>query len=228
MKKQITNHILSTGIVLVLITFVFACKKDAGTSTSTTATGTTATTPVATTPATYTLIWSDEFNGTVVDATKWTMETGNLHVNNEKEYYQAANATVADGNLIITAKKESVSGQPYTSARMNTLNKFSAHYGRIEARIKLPLGAGLWPAFWMMGANINTVSWPNCGEIDIMEHINADSVLFMAPCTGTEATDMCNMAYPLNLHFGRGLPHVYAVEWDTNSIRWYVDNTLYM
>src|ERR1700744_6085014 len=91
----------------------------------------------------YALVWSDEFDGTSVDATKWNFETGNLGVNNEEEYYQAANATVANGNLVITAKSESVGGQPFTSARLNTQNKFSQTYGRIEARIKLPMGQGM-------------------------------------------------------------------------------------
>ncbi len=178
-----------------------------------------------TTKSTYTLVWSDEFNGTAIDATKWNMETGNLNVNHEEEYYQASNATVANGNLVITAQKEAVAGQPYTSARMNTMGKFTAEYGRIEARIKIPLGQGMWPAFWMLGANISTVSWPTCGEMDIMEHINADSTIY-----GT-------MHWNVNGHVQYGQTttisdpggyHIYAIEWDASSIRWYVDNTLYV
>jgi beta-glucanase (GH16 family) len=178
-----------------------------------------------TTQPTYTLVWSDEFNGTSVDATKWNFETGSLGVNDEKEYYQAANATVANGNLVITAKSESVGGFPYTSARMNTASKVLATYGRIEARIKLPIGQGLWPAFWMLGQDINTgVSWPGCGEIDIMEHINTDSLIYgtMHWSNGGQAA-----SYGLNLASSPGQYHIYAVEWDANSIRWYVDNSLY-
>jgi beta-glucanase (GH16 family) len=182
------------------------------------------TTKTAVTPV-YALIWSDEFDGTGVDATKWTFETGNPGVNSEEEYYQPQNATVSNGNLVITAKKELVtgSGQPYTSARMNTLGKFSQTYGRIEARIKLPMGQGMWPAFWMLGTNIATVSWPQCGELDIMEHINATNVIY-----GT-------MHWNVNGHVSYGNTttttpadyHIYAIEWDANEIRWYVDSTLY-
>jgi beta-glucanase (GH16 family) len=223
MDKGFYKRIINAGSIVLLTVFISACSKDAGTTKSTTVVS--PVTPVSTAPANYTLIWSDEFNGTAIDASKWTMETGNLNVNNEKEYYQAANATVTNGNLVITAKKESVGGQPYTSARMNTLNKFSAQYGRIEARIKLPLGAGLWPAFWMMGANINSVSWPNCGEIDIMEHVNADSTIY-----GTMHWNGGNghVQYGLNTKTSAGDYHVYAVEWDAQSIRWYVDSTLYV
>ena len=173
----------------------------------------------------YSLVWSDEFNGTSVDATKWTFETGGGGWgNNELEYYQPQNATVSNGNLVITAKKETVSGQSYTSARMNTLGKFSQTYGRIEARIKMPLGTGMWPAFWMLGANINTVSWPTCGEIDIMEHINANNVIYGTMHwnggSGHVSYGSTTMTTPADYH-------VYAIEWDAKQIRWYVDNTLY-
>ncbi len=174
---------------------------------------------------TYTLLWSDEFNGSSVDATKWNFETGNLNVNNEEEYYQASNATVANGMLSITAKNESQGGQPFTSARMNTQTKFDVTYGKIEARIKLPMGAGLWPAFWMLGSDISTVSWPNCGEIDIMEHINADSIIY-----GTMhwSEGGGHQQYGLNIPSSPSEWHVYSVTWDTNSIKWYIDNTLFV
>lgn len=192
----------------LLVFFITSCKKSA----------------VSTTLLTYKLIWSDEFNGTSIDASKWNMEPGNLHVNGEEEYYQASNASISNGNPVITAKKEAVDGQPYTSARMNTQNKFSVLYGRIEARIKIPLGAGMWPAFWMLGNNINTVSWPTCGEMDIMEHIDSDSTIY-----GT-------MHWNVNGHVQYGQTtiisnptdyHIYAIEWNASSINWYVDNTLY-
>jgi len=175
---------------------------------------------------TFTLVWSDEFNGTSVDSKNWNMETGSLHVNNEKEYYQAANATVANGNLVITAKSESVGGFPYTSARMNTANKVNVAYGKIEARIKIPMGAGLWPAFWMLGSDINTgTTWPGCGEIDIMEHINADSLIYGTmhwSAAGNQAD------YGLKLSSSPSAYHVYSVTWDDTAIKWYVDNTLYV
>ena len=134
------------------------------------------------------------------------------------------NATVVDGNLVITAKKERVGNNPYTSARLKTQGKQSFTYGRIEARIKIPVGQGLWPAFWLLGTNITTVGWPKCGETDIMEHINSDSLIY-----GTAH------AYDNGQHVSSGskilsspsVYHVYDVEWDASSIKWHVDGTLY-
>jgi len=169
----------------------------------------------------YQLVWADEFNGTSIDTTNWNFEKGgNGWGNNEKEYYQEENATTADGNLVITAKKESRNGNPYTSSRMTTQGKREFTYGRLEARIKLPVGQGLWPAFWALGTNIKTVGWPTSGEIDVMEHINADNLIY-----GT-------LHWNNNGHVSSGdkMPstpseyHVYAVEWDANAIRWYVDS----
>jgi beta-glucanase (GH16 family) len=171
----------------------------------------------------YSLVWSDEFNGTAVDTSKWTYDLGNLNVNNEKEFYQTQNATVSNGNLVITAKKEAVGSQPYTSARLKTLGKFTQTYGRIEASIKLPMGMGMWPAFWMLGANINTVSWPQCGELDIMEHINKTDTIY-----GTmHWNNNGHVQYGSKTTTTPGNYHLYAIEWDANEIRWYVDSTLY-
>ena len=126
---------------------------------------------------TYQLVWADEFNGSISNG--WQFETGGGGWgNNEKQYYQQANASVSSTDLLITARKQSVGGLPYTSARMKTQGLRQFTYGKIEARIKNPLGQGLWPAFWMLGANIGQVGWPACGEIDIMEakHRNPTSV----------------------------------------------------
>ncbi|RZL08738.1 MAG: glycosyl hydrolase family protein, partial [Hymenobacter sp.] len=169
---------------------------------------------------TYQQVWADEFtNGIGPD---WVFETGNNGGwgNNEKEYYQAANATVVNGELRITAKKESVNGYSYTSARMKTQGLKDFKFGRIEARMKLPLGQGLWPGFWMMGSNITTVNWPSCGEIDIMEHINATNTIF-----GTAHWNS-------NGHAQYGLTtsvttpddwHVYSIEWTPTYIKWFAD-----
>ena len=171
------------------------------------------------------LVWSDEFDGTSVNTNNWVYDIGGGGWgNNEKEYYQPANATVANGNLIITAEKQRVKSNPYTSARLKTQGKREFTFGRIEARIKIPVGQGLWPAFWMLGANIKTVGWPACGETDIMEHINTDSIIY-----GTIHWDN-------NGHASYGGKttvaavsdyHIYAVEWDSASVRWYVDSSLY-
>ncbi|MBD0286991.1 MAG: glycoside hydrolase family 16 protein [Flavisolibacter sp.] len=185
---------------------------------------TSAVTATETTTAYTNLVWADEFNGTSVNKANWGYDLGGGGWgNNEKEYYQAANATVANGNLVITAKKQRVKGYAYTSARLKTQGKQEFTYGRIEARIKLPMGQGLWPAFWMLGANINTVSWPACGEIDIMEHINVENTIY-----GTIHWDNNGHAsYGGNTTTTPADYHIYAVEWDAASIRWYVDNTLY-
>ena len=124
---------------------------------------------------------------------------------------------------MITAKKETYGGQPYTSGKITTFNKFTQLYGKIEARIKLPLGQGTWPAFWMLGNNINTVNWPTCGEIDIMEHVNTDNIIY-----GTmHWNNNGHVSYGHTTTTTAGDYHIYAVEWDTSSIRWYVDSTLY-
>jgi beta-glucanase (GH16 family) len=172
----------------------------------------------------YQLVWSDEFNGNIVDTTSWNFEiNGDGGGNHEQEYYQAANATVSNGNLVITGRKEDVGSNHYTSSRMTTQGKHEFTYGRIEARLKMPVAQGFWPAFWMLGSNINTVGWPAGGEIDIMEHINTDSLIYGTP------------HWDNNGHVQKGdtiasTPsdyHVYAIEWDATSIRWYLDNTKY-
>ncbi|KAI1712960.1 glycosyl hydrolases family 16 domain-containing protein [Ditylenchus destructor] len=123
------------------------------------------------------LIWQDEFDGTALDTSKWNIITGNLGVNEEHQYYQGDNLEVSGGYLVITARKETKEGQNYTSGRIDGLNKFSTKYGRIEARLKLPMVTGSWPAFWMLGDSFPTAGWPQCGELDIMEHVNTDTTI---------------------------------------------------
>lgn len=216
-------------LLLPLLAGLGACQKTvrqpeaAGTASNTAVQ--TAATATATTTSFTNLVWSDEFDGTSVNTANWSFETGGGGWgNNEKEYYQAANATVSNGNLVITAKKQRVKANNYTSARLKTQGKREFTYGRIEARIKLPLGQGLWPAFWMLGANINTVPWPGCGETDIMEHINTENTIY-----GTIHWDNNGHAsYGGNTTTTPTDYHVYAVEWDATSIRWYVDSVQYL
>jgi beta-glucanase (GH16 family) len=173
---------------------------------------------------TYQLVWSDEFNGSI--GPDWVFETGGGGWgNNEKQYYQQQNATVSNGILAITARKESVGGMPYTSARMITAGRKSFQYGRIEARIKTPKGQGLWPAFWMLGANIGdpAFGWPKCGEIDIMEQINND-----ATTLGTPHWDNNGWVYqPGSTPTNTTDYHIFSVTWDSSAIKWFVDGIQY-
>lgn len=170
------------------------------------------------------LVWSDEFNGSI--GPSWVFETGSGGWgNNELQYYRRENATIENGALVITAKRENFGGASYTSARMKTQGLKTFRFGRIEARMKLPNFMGAWPAFWMLGANLPQVGWPASGEIDIMEHVNAENRVY-----GTIHWQDANNQYA---SYGGNTAttvtdwHVYAVEWDTNAIRWYVDGTKY-
>ncbi|MBB3111656.1 beta-glucanase (GH16 family) [Paenibacillus phyllosphaerae] len=181
--------------------------------------------PMATANAAYNLVWSDEFNGTSIDANNWSFETGTGSGgwgNNELEYYtnRAENARIENGNLVIEARKESYGGMNYTSARLKTQGKKSFKYGRIEARIKMPVGQGLWPAFWTLGSDINTVGWPKSGEIDIMEHVNS------------EGNTHGYIHWDVNGHATYGGAshavdvtqyHVYSIEWTPSAIKWFID-----
>lgn len=184
-----------------------------------------------------TLVWSDEFNGTQVDLSKWTFETGtgcDISLcgwgNNELQYYQSNNATVSNGILSITAKKERVSGSTYTSARMKSLLKGDWTYGRFEARIKLPTGAGLWPAFWMLPTDNFYGVWPASGEIDIMESISKtpNTVLGTLHYGSSNSTHQYTGAnFTLNSGTFADSFHTFAVEWEAGKIRWFVDDILY-
>jgi beta-glucanase (GH16 family) len=172
------------------------------------------------------LVWQDEFtNGIGPD---WVFEIGNGASgwgNNELQYYRSQNASVQNGQLVITARQENYGGYNYTSARMKTQGLRSFQYGRIEARIALPSGQGLWPAFWMLGNNINAIGWPACGEIDIMEHVNSSpdihGTIHWQDNNGNYAS------YGGNTATNVGAYHVYAIEWDQNEIRWYLDGQQY-
>ncbi len=166
------------------------------------------------------LVWSDEFDGAI--GPDWVFETGGGGWGNEElQYYRRENARVENGQLVITAKRENFGGRNYTSARMKTQGRKNFRYGRIEARLNVPYGNGQWPAFWMLGESISTVGWPRCGEIDIMEHINTEDKLF-----GTIHWSDNNNNYAT---YGgdrftslRGW-HNYAIEWDDQSIKWFMD-----
>ncbi|MBR5692644.1 MAG: glycoside hydrolase family 16 protein [Fibrobacter sp.] len=179
--------------------------------------------------------WNDEFE--TIDTSKWTFEIGTGSSgwgNNEKEYYtdRSENAYVQDGILHIRANKEDYKGSGYTSARMITKGKFSFTYGTVEARIALPVGKGIWPAFWMLGANIDQVSWPACGEIDIIEAVNSESVVYGTNHWQYEGS---HAEYGNNTNDFHGAKkalditqfHTYKMTWDEKLIAMYVDDFKY-
>jgi len=189
----------------------------------------------------WTLAWSDEFNasdGSPVDTSKWVIETGgNGWGNQELEYYttRPQNAFQQGGNLVIKVIQEKYTGadgvtRDYTSARLKTAGKFSQRYGRFQARIKIPQGQGIWPAFWMLGDDIGKVGWPKCGEIDIMENIGKEPALVHGTIHGPGYSGDQGIgspfALPDNARFADDF-HVYAVEWEPKAIRFYVDDHLY-
>ena len=177
---------------------------------------------------TWVLSWSDEFNSANIDTSKWNWEIGNNNGwgNNELEYYtdSSQNSFIQNDCLVIQALKQDYQGFQYTSARMTTQNKFSTIYGRFEMSAKLPFGQGIWPAFWLLGDNINQVGWPACGEIDIMEWIgkNPTQVFGSLHLSGADFS----VPYTDQGGFSSNF-HNYSVNWQPNSITYYVDDVLY-
>ena len=186
------------------------------------------------------LQWSDEFkgpDGSLPDAAKWTvMGGGSGWGNNELEYYTARprNIRLEHGNLVLEAMKEDFQGpdgihRSYTSARLTTEHHFSQKYGRFEARIQLPKGQGVWPAFWLLGEDFRTAGWPACGEIDIMENVGNEPATVRGSLHGPgySGENPLTTAYALPRgRFSDGF-HVFAVEWDPGVIRFYVDGELF-
>lgn len=190
----------------------------------------------------WTLVWSDEFDGTAVDQANWTFDIGSGGWgNNESEYYRAENAAVAGGLLTITARREPFGDAQYTSARLQTSRKRTFTYGKFTMRAKLPYSQAMWPAFWMLGVNSNSfnlyggdVSWPGCGEADVMEMIGG-----LADGSGDYTTH--GTLHYLNgagrnpaPSFGHRAPsrladdfHVYELVWTPHSFTWKFDGLAY-
>jgi beta-glucanase (GH16 family) len=182
----------------------------------------------------YTLVWSDEFNGTAINTNDWNFETGGGGWgNNELEYYtnSSNNAYISSGNLVIEARKETMGSNSYTSARMNTAGKKSFQYGRIDIRAKLPVAQGLWPALWMLGSNFSSVGWPACGETDIMELVGSApnkvvGSLHWAQANGSSGT--FNNTYLLSSGDFSQQFHVFSLIWKQNYIQILVDGIAYV
>lgn len=182
------------------------------------------------------LVWEDNFNGNSLDLTKWTPQIGDGCPglcgwgNNELEYYRAENAVVSGGTLKIIAKEEAFGGRDYTSARLRTINTADFTYGRFEASIKMPVGQGIWPAFWMLSTDQPYGFWPQSGEIDIVELLGQEpdqihGTIHYGPAWPNNQST--SEAYRLNSGTFADNFHEYAVEWDEDEIRWYLDDILY-
>lgn len=183
-------------------------------------------------PAGYSLAWAEEFDGPAgapPSPHTWRPETGGHGWgNSELQYYTGETANAAldgAGHLAITVRDD---GSRYTSARLITKGLKSFRYGLIEARIKLPIGRGIWPAFWLLGTDIDRVGWPHCGEIDVMENFGTDPAAVHGTVHGPGysgsggVTGALDTGSPLAGDF-----HVYAVRWEPDRIRWFLDQTCY-
>jgi beta-glucanase (GH16 family) len=181
----------------------------------------------------WTLVWQDEFDGPEINPDNWTHEIGGHGWGNgENQYYTDSpdNSFIEDGMLVIQALEQNYLGKPFTSARLTTQGKVTQQYGRIEARIRIPTGKGIWPAFWMLGENFDTVGWPRSGEIDIMENVGSEPWAIHGTLhgpgysggSGVGASYRLPDRSPFHADF-----YVYAIEWEPDEIRWYVDDALY-
>lgn len=189
-------------------------------------------------PRDWELVWSDEFEGEagqLPDPTKWTFDIGtgqNGWGNEELQYYTDRPENVSidgQGNLVITARSENFGGQPFTSARIKTQGLFDQTYGRFEARIKTPYGPGIWPAFWMLGSNIDEVNWPQCGEIDIMELRGQEPNIIHGSLHGPgySAGQAVTKKHTFFDDRFDARFNLFAIEWDEDKIDFFVNDFLY-
>lgn len=229
MKKEVTGVIMKTNnkqfslqmILFISLLFVQSCDN-----------------PLDPPTPNWQLVWQDEFDGTAgqsPDPAKWTYDIGtgdNGWGNQELQYYTDRPQNVSldgDGNLAITARRESFGGRPFTSARIKTQGRLEQAYGRFEARIKLPYGPGIWPAFWLLGSDVDSIGWPQCGEIDIMEYRGQQTNLINGTVHGPGYSGGGSITKTFgftNDRFDKDF-HLFVVEWGKNYLRFYVDDVLY-
>ena len=181
--------------------------------------------------ASWELVWSDEFDGTSLNGSNWSYDIGNGNGgwgNNELEYYRSQNVSVSGGYLTIEAREESYAGYDYTSGKIHSRNKQDFLYGKIEARMKLPTGQGIWPAFWMMPTDSVYGGWPLSGEIDIMEMINEATTVYGTLHFGQSYPNnqQTGASYSPGVDLSQGF-HTYTLEWGPAVMRWYVDDVLF-
>ncbi|MEM6800975.1 MAG: glycoside hydrolase family 16 protein [Bacteroidota bacterium] len=182
------------------------------------------------------LVWEDNFDGAAgqsPDSTKWTYDIGTDWGNQQLEFDTDRPENVStdgNGNLAIISRRESFAGSAFTSARITTQGLFEQAYGRFEARIKMPWGPGIWPAFWLLGADIDVVGWPLCGEIDIMEYRGQEPNIIHGSVHGPGysggAAVTKSFAFPDD-RFDKDF-HIFAIEWGENFIHYFVDDNLYL
>ncbi len=186
--------------------------------------------PISTRSIPWAISWADEFNGTQVDTSKWNFQVGGSGWGNgEAQYYtNGTNASVQNGHLVIEARQQTVGSNQYTSSRMNTSNKGDFLYGRIEIRAKLPSTGGTWPAIWTLPTNWSYGNWPDCGEIDIMEHRGN----YLNYVFGTIHTGAYNHLYGTDQSGGKFFTdvvntfHTYTLEWYPDHLDWYYDDEI--
>ena len=186
-------------------------------------------------PPFWTLIWSDEFDGpagAAPDSTKWAYDLGAGGWGNQElqEYTSSRDNSYLDGagNLVIEARQSPAGG--YTSARLKTAGKFAVEFGKVEARIKLPTGQGIWPAFWMLGNDIEKAGWPQSGEIDIMENIGREPSIVHATVHGPGYSGTNAISQSFTLSSAQSFAddyHVFAVEWSPSALQFSVDRTVF-
>ena len=179
----------------------------------------------------YQLVWSELFENKILDATKWNIEIRDPGwVNNELQAYtnRQDNIRIDNNNLIIQGIKESYEKANYTSGRVNTQGKMNWKYGRFEIRAKIPKQKGVWPAIWLLSETITTDGWPKCGEIDIMEHINNEDVIY-----GTIHSEEYNHMTETQIGGNTIIKnldsefHTFGLEWDSESLVWFIDDKVY-
>ena len=179
------------------------------------------------------LVWQEEFDGETLNLDNWTYEIGGHGWGNgEAQHYSddPKNLYLEDGLLIIEALQENVSGKRYSSARITSAGKVEVEYGRIEARIKIPVGQGLWPAFWMLGNDLDKVGWPFAGEIDIMENVGHEPYTIHGTVHGPGYFGANGVGAAKRLTGGEQYAddfHIFAIEWEEDQIYWYMDDQLY-
>ena len=224
----IIKKILLILTATILLTSIVSCNFNTFSQTN-------KSTPV-TPPEGWHLVWSDEFEGESINPENWGYDLGaGGWGNGEAEYYtsRSENSRIEDGMLVIEARQEKYEDSYYTSARLKTQDLQEFQYGKIEARIKVPAGKGLWPAFWMLGNDFSRtvgigVPWPNCGEIDIMEYIGREPDLIMGTVHGPGYAGAVGIGkwnrqdYNIADEF-----HTYAIEWEEGKISWFYDDVEY-